>query len=82
MQRFHASELVARSNHFEKKKLLFHFVWPEAMKYLEMPEATIEDLAFPMRSSRASDCIGRRGCLSAASSAADEKSGEGMALKI
>ena len=46
-----------------------------------MVEATIEDLDFPNRSSRAPGSAGRRGCLSVASSAASEKSEEGMALK-
>jgi len=44
-----------------------------------MEKATIEDLAFLNRSSREPDLVGRRGCLSAASSAAAEKSEEGMA---
>ncbi|KKN60520.1 hypothetical protein LCGC14_0530990 [marine sediment metagenome] len=47
-----------------------------------MSVATIEDLAFPNRSSRAPDSVGRRVCLSEASYAAAEKSDEGMALKI
>ena len=47
-----------------------------------MSAATIEDLAFPNRSSRAPDYVGRRVCLSEASYAAAEKSDEGMALKI
>jgi len=48
-------------------------------KHSGMDEATIEDLAFSNRSSRAPDCVGRRGCLSEASSAAAEKREEGMA---
>jgi len=48
-------------------------------KYSVMAEATIEDLAFPNRSSRVLDYVGRQGCLSTASSAAAEKSEEGMA---
>ncbi len=51
-------------------------------KYSGLDEATIEDLAFPNRSSRAPDYVGRRVCLSEASYAAAEKSDEGMALKI
>jgi hypothetical protein len=69
-----------------------------------MVEATIEDLAFTIRSSRKSDGVRRRGCIEhdciksmrsgltqvkeqefgviERSSAAAEKSGEGMALKI
>ena len=47
-----------------------------------MSVATIEDLAFPNRSSKAPDRVGRRVCLSEASYAAVEKSDEGMALKI
>ena len=44
--------------------------------------ATIEDLAFPDRSSRVPDYAGRRVCLSEASYAAAKKSDKGMALKI
>jgi hypothetical protein len=44
--------------------------------------ATIEDLAFGVRSLREPDEVGRRGCLSGASSAAAEKSERRMALKI
>jgi hypothetical protein len=51
-------------------------------KYSGMSVATIEDLAFPNRFSRAPDRVGRRVCLSEASYAAVEKSDEGMALKI
>jgi hypothetical protein len=47
-----------------------------------MSVATIEDLAFPNRSARAPDYVGRRVCLSEASYAAAEKNDEGMALKI
>jgi hypothetical protein len=47
-----------------------------------MSVATIEDLAFPNRSSRVPDHVGRRVCLSETSYAAAEKSDEGMALKI
>ncbi len=47
-----------------------------------MAEATVEDLAFGVRSSREPDKVGRRGCLSEASSAAAEKSERRMALKI
>jgi hypothetical protein len=47
-----------------------------------MSVATIEDLAFPNRSARAPDYVGRRVCLSEASYEAAEKSDEGMALKI
>jgi hypothetical protein len=46
-----------------------------------MAAATIEGLAFPSRPSREPDEVGRRGCLSEASSAAAEKDGEGTALK-
>jgi hypothetical protein len=49
---------------------------------LEIAIATIEDLAFGVRSSREPDGVGRRGCLSGASSAAAEKSERRMALKI
>jgi hypothetical protein len=48
----------------------------------EIAAATIEDLAFDIRSSREPDEVGRRGCLSEASSAAAEKSEWRMALKI
>ncbi len=41
-----------------------------------MAEATIEGLAFPNCSSREPDEVGRRGCLSGASSAAAEKGSE------
>ncbi len=47
-----------------------------------MSAATIEDLAFPNRSSRVPDIVGRRVCLSEASYAAADKSDEEMALKI
>jgi hypothetical protein len=43
-------------------------------KYSGMIVATIEDLAFPNRSSREPDYVGRRVCLSEASYAAAEKS--------
>jgi len=46
-----------------------------------MAGATIEGLAFPSCTSREPGLAGRRGCLSGASSAAAEKSGEGTALK-
>jgi len=46
-----------------------------------MARATIEGLAFLNYSSREPGFAGRRGCLSEASSAAAEKSGEGTALK-
>jgi len=72
---------------------------------LGMVEATIEDLAFPHRSSKEHDKVRRRGCIehfsgkgvgsglnrehhpsesrtNMRSSAAAEKSGEGMALEI
>jgi hypothetical protein len=47
-----------------------------------MSVATIEDLAFGIRSSREPDGVGRRVCLSGASYAAAEKSEWRMALKI
>ena len=70
-----------------------------------MDEATLEDLAFPSRSSKEPDGVRRRGCIehpygkevelglkrahsssvpraNVRSSAAAEKGGEGMALKI
>lgn len=47
-----------------------------------MSVATIEDLAFPNRSSRVPDHVGRRVCLSETSYAAAEKNDERMALKI
>jgi hypothetical protein len=50
--------------------------------FWEIAAATIEDLAFEIRSSREPDEVGRRGCLSGASSAAAEKSEWRMALKI
>jgi hypothetical protein len=51
-------------------------------KYSGMSVATIEDLAFGIRSSREPDGVGRRVCLSGASYAAAEKSEWRMALKI
>jgi len=45
-------------------------------------DATFEDLASLNRSSRRSDKVGRRVCLSRASYAAAEKSNEGMAWRI
>jgi hypothetical protein len=50
--------------------------------FWEIATATIEDLAFGIRSSRESDGVGRRVCLSSASYAAAEKSEWRMALKI
>jgi hypothetical protein len=50
--------------------------------FWEIAAATIEDLAFDIRSSREPDEVRRRGCLSEASSAAAEKSEWSMALKI
>ncbi len=47
-----------------------------------MDAATIEDLAFGIRSSRESDAVGRRVCLREASYAAAENSECRMALKI
>jgi hypothetical protein len=49
---------------------------------LGMDEATIEDLAFGVRSLRAVDKVDLRVCLSAASYAAAEKAERRMALKI
>jgi hypothetical protein len=46
-----------------------------------MAGATIEGLAFPSCPSREPGLAGRRGCLSGASSAAEEKGDEGTALK-
>ncbi len=50
--------------------------------FWEIATATIEDLAFGIRSSREPDAVGRRVCLSGASYAAAEKSEWRMALKI
>ncbi len=50
--------------------------------YLGMDEATLKDLAFKFRSSRAVHPVDRRVCLSDASYAAAEKSEWRMALKI
>ncbi len=47
-----------------------------------MDEATIEDLAFVVRSSREVDRVDLRVCLSEASYGAAEKSERRMALKI
>jgi len=55
--------------------LLWHRFW-------EIVAATIEDLAFGIRSSRESDRVGRRVCLSGASYADAEKGEWRMALKI
>ncbi len=52
------------------------------LEFWEIAVATIEDLAFDIRSLREPDEVGRRGCLSGASSAAAEKSEWRMALKI
>ena len=51
-------------------------------RFWEIAAATIEDLAFGIRSLRGSDEVGRRVCLSEASYAAAEKSEWRMALKI
>jgi len=51
-------------------------------KVWEIAAATLSDLSFGIRSSRGPGFAGRRGCLSAASSAAAEKSEWRMALKI
>ncbi len=50
--------------------------------FWEIDAATIEDLAFGIRSSREPDGVGRRVCLSGASYADAEKSEWRMALKI
>ncbi len=65
---------------FNVQEILFLLVGTK--KYPGMDEATIEDLAFPKRSTRELDGVERRVCLSGASYAAAEKSDEGMALKI
>jgi len=49
--------------------------------FWDIAVATIEDLAFGIRSSRGPDKVGRRVCLSGASYAAAEKSEWRMALK-
>jgi len=51
-------------------------------RFWGIAEATIEDLAFGVRSLREPDGVGRRVCLSGASYAAAEKSECRMALKI
>jgi hypothetical protein len=51
-------------------------------RFWGIAEATIEDLAFGIRSSRGPDGVGQRVCLSEASYAAAEKRGWRMALKI
>ncbi|MQY61651.1 hypothetical protein GH153_07450 [bacterium] len=51
-------------------------------RFWEIDAATIEDLAFGIRSSREPDGVGRRVCLSRASYADAEKSEWRMALKI
>ena len=50
--------------------------------FWDIAVATIEDLAFGIRSSRGPDKVGRRVCLSGASYAAAENSEWRMALKI
>ncbi len=61
------------------ESVLFKIVW---VKYTGMDEATIEDLAFGIRSSREPDGGGRHVCLSGASYADAEKGEWRMALKI
>jgi len=51
-------------------------------RFWEIVAATIEDLAFGIRSSREPDGVGRRVCLSGASYADAEKREWRMALKI
>jgi len=51
-------------------------------RFWEIAAATIEDLAFGIRSSRVPDRVGRRVCLNEVSYAAAEKSEWRMALKI
>jgi hypothetical protein len=55
---------------------------PSNLRFGEIAAATIEDLAFGIRSSREPDFVGRRVCLSRASYAAAEKNEWRMALKI
>jgi len=52
------------------------------MRLLGVDEATIEDLAFGVRTSREVDAVDLRVYLSVASHAADEKAEWRMALKI
>ena len=59
-------------------RILFY----SSRRFWGIAEATIEDLAFGIRSSREPDGVGRRVCLSEASYAAAEKSEWRMALKI
>ncbi len=63
--------------HFRDNRLLC-----SGQRFWEIDAATIEDLAFGIRSSREPDVGGRRVCLSGASYAAAEKSEWRTALKI
>ena len=70
-------EMLRKHFHFRDNWLLC-----SGQRFWDIVEATIEDLAFGIRSSRESDRGGRRVCLSGASYAAAEKSEWRMALKI
>jgi hypothetical protein len=63
--------------YFRDKRLLC-----SGQRFWEIDAATIEDLAFGIRSSREPDLVGRRVCLSGASYADAEKNEWRMALKI
>jgi len=67
--------LVAEAFSVRDNQLLRHRFW-------EIAEATIEDLAFGISSSRVPDRVGRRVCLNEVSYAAAEKSEWRTALKI
>jgi integrase len=66
------------------KHLYFRDNWLlcSGQRFWEIVAATIEDLAFGIRSSREPDGVGRRVCLSGASYGDAEKSEWRMALKI
>ena len=72
------------SIHIQCKHLHFRDNWLlcSGQRFWEIDAATIEDLAFGIRSSREPDGVGRRVCLSGASYADAEKSEWRMALKI
>jgi len=70
-------DLKSKHLHFRDNWLLC-----SGQRFWEIAAATIEDLAFEIRSSREPDGVGRRVCLSGASYADAEKSEWRMALKI
>jgi hypothetical protein len=75
--------MMAKKIHFyEHLQIRDNELLNSQQRVLGIAEATIEDLAFGICSSREPDEVGRRVCLSEASYAAAEKSEWRMALKI